>query len=160
MIDSVRIRPARQSDIDPLTAIRREAILTLAIERYGEDGAHDWAHSATADRVQRAIGEHQVFVAEIFGKPVGWVEVEGNKIEGLYVQPELAQKGIGSALLLHAERKIRFAGYLTVTLDASWNAEDFYLRRDYRPVSERSPDTGRGGHIGQVCSSEASRESR
>ncbi len=138
MVDSLRIRAARPDDVEPLTAIRREAILTLSSER-----ARDWANSATPDRVCGAIEEHQVRVAEKAGQPVGWIEVEHNRIEGMYVRPNHARRGIGSALLAHAEERIRSAGYSTAELDASWNAEQFYINRGYEPLSERLPDSGR-----------------
>ena len=73
--DLLRIRHACSSDVDSLTRIRREAILRLASEQLGSKGARDWANSATSDRVQRAIEEHLVGVAELSGQPVGWVEV-------------------------------------------------------------------------------------
>jgi GNAT superfamily N-acetyltransferase len=140
VVDSLRIRAARPDDVEPLTAIRREAILTLSSEEVGGVGrARDWANSATPDRVCGAIEEHQVRVAEKAGQPVGWVEVERNRIEGMYVRPNHVRRGIGSALLAHAEERIRSAGYSTAELDASWNAEQFYINRGYEPLSERLP---------------------
>ncbi|MBV7329851.1 GNAT family N-acetyltransferase [Chloroflexi bacterium TSY] len=143
MNDSLTIRSARPDDAEVLIMIRREAILILATEKMGNNCAHDWANSAAPNRVQQAIAEHQVSVAEIAEQPVGWVEVEGNRIEGLYIQPEQARQGIGSALLAHAEEQIRSAGYPSAALDASWNAEQFYIDRGYQPQLEGSPDSGR-----------------
>ena len=94
MVDSLKIRAARPDDVEPLTAIRREAILTLSSEEVGGGRARDWANSATPDRVCRAIEEHQVRVAEEAGQPVGWVEVERNRIEGMYVRPNHVRRGI------------------------------------------------------------------
>jgi len=143
VIDPLSIRPAWTDDVEVLTTIRREAILTLATGKMGRSDARGWANSAGPNRVRRAIEVHQVWVAEIAAQPVGWVEFNGNRIEGLYVRPARAQQGVGSRLLAHAEAQIWSAGYRTVMLDASWNAEQFYINRDYQPLSERSPERGR-----------------
>lgn len=143
MIKSLSIRYARLNDVEVLTTIRHKAILTLAAEKMGTDQASDWANSATPNRICCAIKDHLVFVAEIAKEPVGWVEVASNRIEGLYVRPEQAHQGVGSALLAHVEAQIWSANYQSVVLDASWNAEQFYLNRGYQPLAERSPETGR-----------------
>ena len=136
------IRCARSSDVDALMAIRHEAILALASGTYGRDAAQEWAQGGTVARVQRALLEDQLFVAEL-NETLGWVEFAANEIKGLYVRPAQAQQGIGSALLTYAEQAILAAGYETITLDASWNAEEFYMRRGYQPIAERSLKTGR-----------------
>jgi putative acetyltransferase len=109
----------------------------------GQNEAQQWADAAAPDRVQRALEQHQIWVAELKGKPVGWVEVTGDSIAGMYVDPQHAGQGIGSALLAHAERGIRAAGYPAVRLHASWNAEAFYQQRGYQAVGARSVEEGR-----------------
>lgn len=109
----------------------------------GEEAAQRWADAAPPDRVQRALEVHQIWVAEYLGAVVGWVEVDGDHIAGMYVDPQHAGQGIGATLLAHAEGAIQVAGYPAVRLEASWNAEDFYLRRGYQVVGERSIEEGR-----------------
>ena len=140
---SIRIRPARQIDTSDLAAIRRNAILVLATPEMGEQRAREWADSSADERVLRAINEHEVWVAERDDVAVGWVEIDQARIEGMYVCPNRARGGIGSMLLLHAEDRIRSAGHAVVALDASWNAEEFYLRRGYEPHSQHQADAGR-----------------
>ena len=143
MIDWPSIRSARPDDVEALTTIRREAILKLAAQKMGRMRARAWANSAAPDRVRRALEEQGVYVAEMGGQAVGWIEIDGNCIKGLYVQPERAYQGIGSALLVHAEGLIRSSDFLFAVLDASCNAEQFYINRGYQPLSDRSPDLGR-----------------
>lgn len=143
MSHTIHLRPAHFDDIATLTQIRRVAILTLTAPTLGQEAAQHWADAAASNRVQRALKIHQVWVAECMDAAVGWVEVDGDHIAGMYVQPKYAGQGIGSALLAHAEGEIRAAGYSAVRLAASWNAEAFYLRRGYRPLGERSVEEGR-----------------
>ena len=139
----IRIRAARQVDTSDLAAIRRNAILVLATPEMGEQRAREWADSSAYERVRRAIDEHVIWVAEHEGVAVGWVEIYQARIEGMYVCPDHARGGVGSALLRHAEDRIRSAGHAVVALDASSNAENFYLRRGYELHSQRQADAGR-----------------
>ncbi len=143
MIESVSLRLAQASDETVLIAIRRDAILRLAVTKMGEDGVKAWADSAAVDRVQRAIDLHEVWLADQRGGPVGWVELHLDRIEGLYVRSTRARRGLGSALLLHAEARIKSAGYSAALLDASSNAEEFYLRRGYEMLPEEGANGSR-----------------
>ncbi|MBW2242557.1 MAG: GNAT family N-acetyltransferase [Deltaproteobacteria bacterium] len=137
------IRPALRADAQLLAAIRRDAILTLATPTYGLDRARDWADSSAVERIHRAIEDHEVWLSEFENAVVGWIEIDRDRVEGIYVSPDLAGRGIGSALLMYAEGRIRSAGYCAAALDASWNAEPFYLRRGYEAQAERSAEGGR-----------------
>jgi putative acetyltransferase len=133
--ENLRIRSANPMDADELLAIRRDAIMALA-EGYGRVAAEQWATAAHADRAAKAIATNSVWVAQFGSKIVGWVEVGNATIERLYVSPTAGRLGVGSALLIHAERAIRDAGASIVYLDASPNAEAFYARRGYRRAGE------------------------
>jgi putative acetyltransferase len=133
--ENLRIHSANPTDADELLAIRRDAIMALAVE-YGRVAAERWATAAHPDRAAKAIATNSVWVTQLGSKVVGWVEVSGATIESLYVSPAAARLGVGSSLLTHAERQIRDAGASIAYLDASPNAEAFYARRGYRRVGE------------------------
>ncbi len=143
MKESHIIRAARADEVMALAAIRRDAIIVLSSGALGRAGAQDWAYSAGTDRVHRAIGDHHVYVADLRGDAVGWIEIVENRVEGLYVHPSHSGRGVGGALLLHAEERMNRAGHLFVELDASYNAEGFYMRRGYEPGGKRHPKSGR-----------------
>jgi GNAT superfamily N-acetyltransferase len=92
--------------------------------------AEKWAARAAADRIARAIREHDVWVA-VEGAAIGWVEVDRDRVAALYVSPSCSRRGVGSALLARAETSIRSSGYATAHLESSQNALAFYLRRGY-----------------------------
>jgi putative acetyltransferase len=96
---STLLRPARPFDALRLAAIRRESILVLARSHLGDRDAQSWADSSRDDRVRRAIAEHKVWLAELDGAVIGWVEVHRERIEALYVHPDFAGRGVGSRLL-------------------------------------------------------------
>jgi GNAT superfamily N-acetyltransferase len=84
-----------------------------------------------------------VWVADVDEVVVGWVALVGNRVVGLYVDPPHACRGFGSRLLAHAERALEAEGAPTVTLEASRNAEEFYLRRGYEASADRAADGAR-----------------
>jgi putative acetyltransferase len=126
----MHIRRAAISDQETLARIRREAILALAVPAMSIEQAEQWAAQVAADRITRAIGEHDVWVA-VGEAAIGWVEVDRDHIAALYVSPPCSRQGVGSALLAHAEFSIQCSGYPAVRLEASQNALAFYLRRGY-----------------------------
>lgn len=131
-------RRANSLDVAALESIRRRAILELVMPAAGEAYALDWIDSTVPERVKRAINSNEVWVADTDGDIAGWIEIEGNRIAALYVQPDVAGRGVGSGLLEHAENQIRSHGFHRVTLEASLNAERFYEHRGYEEAPGES----------------------
>ena len=126
----MQIRRAEAADEEALASIRRSAILALAVPAISMEQAKKWATRAAADRIARAIQEHDVWVA-VEGAAIGWVQVDRDRVAALYVSPSCSRRGVGSVLLARAETSIRSSGYATARLESSQNALDFYLRRGY-----------------------------
>lgn len=126
----MQIRRAEAADEEALASIRRRAILALAVPAMSREQAGRWATRGAADRVVRAMREHDVWVA-VEGTAIGWVEVDRDRVAALYVSPSCSRRGVGSALLTFAETSIHSSGYTTARLESSPNAFDYYLRRGY-----------------------------
>lgn len=135
----IEIRRADPSDHMALSAIRRSAILELAVAAMSTSQAEQWANRAAADRVTRAILHHAVWIA-VQEAPIGWVEVDEDRVAALYVAPHCSGRGVGSRLLLRAEAAIRDGGHATARLETSPNAATFYLHRGYLPSEARTAD--------------------
>jgi GNAT superfamily N-acetyltransferase len=135
----MQIRRAEAADEEALTSIRRSAILALAVPAMSMEQAETWATRAAADRIARAIRDHDVWVA-VDGAVIGWVEVDRDRVAALYVSPSYSRRGVGSVLLACAETSIRSSGYTTVRLESSQNALAFYLRRDYHQCGPPDAD--------------------
>jgi GNAT superfamily N-acetyltransferase len=126
----MQIRGAKATDEQALAHIRRSAILTLAVPAMSVEQAETWAARVAADRIARAIRDHEVWVA-IESAAIGWVEVDQDRVAALYVSPSCSNRGVGSALLARAETSILRSGYTTARLESSQNALAFYLCRGY-----------------------------
>jgi GNAT superfamily N-acetyltransferase len=133
----MQIRRAEGTDEEALARIRRRAILALAQGAMSMEQAEQWAMGAAADRIARAIRDHEVWVA-VEEAVIGWVEVDRDRVAALYVSPSCSHCGVGSALLARAETSIHSSGYTMARLESSQNALDFYLHRGY--VRSSPPD--------------------
>jgi GNAT superfamily N-acetyltransferase len=102
--------------------------------------AEAWAATLTAEGMERKLRELEIWVAEVNGAVVGWGAIRDDRLEGLYTDPELAGRGVGTGLLGLLEELMRTRGIATVMLDASANAEKFYCKRGYAPVGPRTPE--------------------
>ena len=119
--DVRQIRRAEAAGEEVLASIRCRSILTLAVPAMSMEQAEKWATRAAADRIVRAIREHNVWVA-VEGTAIGWVEVDRDRVAALYVSPSCSRREVGSVLLAQAETSIRRSGYATARLESSQNA--------------------------------------
>src|SRR5438270_591071 len=88
----MQIRRAEAADEEALASIRRRAILALAVPAMSREQAERWATRGAADRVARAMREHDVWVA-VEGAAIGWVEVDRDRVAALYVSPSCSRRG-------------------------------------------------------------------
>jgi len=102
--------------------------------------AEVWAATLTAEGMERKLRELEIWVAEVNGTVLGWGAIRGDRLEGLYSDPEFAGRGFGTELLGLLEALMRARGIPAITAEASANAEEFYRRRGYEPVGPRTPD--------------------
>lgn len=102
----------------------REALMQFNCERVGADG-HTPLCLVEYDSVGNVIG------GLLGGTYWGWMYVDI-----LWVHEDHRRKGIGSKLLLEAEREAAQRGCHHVHLDTmSWQAPDFYKKHGYEVVA-------------------------
>jgi GNAT superfamily N-acetyltransferase len=137
------IRRATSADGRRLHDIRHAAISTLAPTGMPEEMAQRWAQSWSIGTVEQILTDRDVWVFECDGGVLGWVSFTGSEIDGLYTDPLFVRRGIGSCLLTFAESQIASRGASEACVEASRNAEDFYLRRGWEPTGPRPADGAR-----------------
>ena len=122
-----RIRRARPDERLDLEGIQRRA--STALPEYREQlEAHPDAIDLPAEPIERG----QVLVAEIDDRIAGFavvLETDGTaELDGLFVEPDLWRRGIGSALVEAAIHEARRRGLSLLTVVAGPSAKDFYER--------------------------------
>jgi putative acetyltransferase len=125
-------RPATLGDAPALLDLRQRSILELAARGLPAGEAEAWAAKLTLGGMQTKLRELEIWVAELDGVPAGWGAIRGDTLEGLYIAPEFAGRGIASGMLTRLEGLMIGRGVAAVRAEASSNAMDFYLRRGYR----------------------------
>ena len=93
------------------------------------------------------LARQELWIAEGEDGPVGFANVEGDWLNGLYVAPDAAGSGVGSALL-DLVKGIRPNGFCLWVFESNTPAREFYRRRglldlertDGSANMERTPD--------------------
>ncbi|MCB4768194.1 GNAT family N-acetyltransferase [Ancylobacter sp. Lp-2] len=148
-----RLEKARPEDAEAMLVVHRAAIRASAAAFYEPDIIEAWAPlplrpdhiDALAHRLD--TGEEEAVVARARNGTIiafGSFVPGGRELRAVYVAPEHGRLGIGGALLQALELRARKYGLTEFVLDASLNAEAFYVRHGYT-VERKGEHLLRGG---------------
>jgi len=126
---SARLRRALSSDATAVAALhlaaRRHAMPYLP-ELRSDDGVRAWTR-------ETLLPKAEVWIAEIGGKPVGYLALVDDILDHLYVGPGHQGQGVGSLLLAKA-KALRPAGLRLYAFQRNRRARAFYEARGFAPV--------------------------
>ena len=120
-------RPEERLDLE---ALQRRASTALPEYR-----AQLEAHPDAIKLPPEQIEHEQVIVAELDGQVAGFAAVVGGELDGLFVEPDLWRRGIGSVLVEAATHEARRCGF-TLSVTAGPSAREFYKRRGFAVEGE------------------------
>jgi GNAT superfamily N-acetyltransferase len=124
-----RLRRARPSDATAVAALhlaaRRHAMPYLA-ELHSDDAVRVWTR-------ETLLPKAEVWIAEIAGRPVGYLALVDDILDHLYVAPEHQAQGVGGLLLAKAQA-LRPAGLRLYAFQRNRHARAFYEARGFVPV--------------------------
>ena len=134
------LRPFLPADASALAALFRASIEELAAEDYDEDQRAAWASLADDETAFGArLAGALTIVALIEGQIAGFASLRDNStFDMLYVRPDVARQGVGSALADAVERLAEGRGVKTLGVDASDAARDFFTARGYAPKTRNT----------------------
>ncbi len=133
-------RQATLEDASVLLDLRRRSILELAFTGLPAGEAESWAAKLTLAGMERKLRELEIWVAELDGVVAAWGAIRGDILEGLYIAPRFAGRGVASGMLTRLEGLMIARGVAAVHAEASSNALGFYLRRGYRTSGPQTAD--------------------
>lgn len=137
----VMYRAALARDAADQAEVFYHAVMQGAATHYTLDERRAWAQAlpreASAWAVRQAL--YTTLVATCDGRCVGFLEMDvtDGRIETLYVWPSLAGRGIGTTLLVHAERMLLEQGVGRVEMEVSLVLYERLLRRGWESLGEQ-----------------------
>ncbi|MFP3341674.1 GNAT family N-acetyltransferase [Vreelandella aquamarina] len=137
----VTYRAALARDAGDQAEVFYHAVMQGAAAHYGLDERLAWANAlpreASAWAARQAL--YTTLVAACDGRCVGFLElnISAGRIETLYVWPSLAGRGIGTTLLIHAERILLEHGVSQVEIEASLVLFERLQRRGFDNLGEQ-----------------------
>lgn len=112
------------------------AVRVLCATHYSPEIIEGWLANRSAQGYLRGIGSGAIIVAEAASNVIGFGEGIPGEVLAVFVNPDFANRGIGSALLEHTLRLAqKHQG--PVRLESTLNAVGFYERFGFSQV-ERS----------------------
>lgn len=136
----VMYRAALARDAADQAEVFYHAVMQGAATHYTLDERRAWAKAlpreGSAWGVRQAL--YTTLVATCDGRCVGFLELDlvAGRVETLYVWPSLAGRGIGTTLLVHAERLLLEEGKGRIEIEASLVLYERLLRRGWENHGE------------------------
>ncbi|MBM3551851.1 MAG: GNAT family N-acetyltransferase [Alphaproteobacteria bacterium] len=150
------LRPFLPADAAMLAALFRESVDELAADDYDDAQREAWASKADDQEAFGALlAGDLTIVALVDGEIAGFASLKDNAdFHMLYVRPELARRGVGSALADAIEKIAAGRGTKTLTVDASDAARDFFAARGYVATTRNTIEIG-GQWLGNTTMTKA-----
>lgn len=140
MSNEFPLRPFLPADTMALRDLFAQSIEELTADDYDEDQRLAWAASAAdADAFRARLGGTLTLIVQVEGEYLGFGSLKDNKtIDMLYVHPDFAGEGVGTAIADALEKIAGARGAEAVTVDASDTAMPFFESRGYAAVQRNS----------------------
>ncbi|WUH99351.1 GNAT family N-acetyltransferase [Spirillospora sp. NBC_00431] len=138
---TVNIRMFQPEDAPRLSAIVQRCLREVNSRDYPNHIIDKMCAHFTAERFVELSGSRRIYVAEE-GRVVGTVSRDGNKVYTMFIDPDLAGRGIGRQLMQHIEAQAAHDGYDFMETGASITAHGFYLKLGYTDVRESETEFG------------------
>lgn len=137
----LHLRPYRDEDAAATLAVFRRAIRGLASRDYTAEQVEAWASpDIDPDVWAQRRRARRTQVAEVDGRVVGFTDVDADGyVDMLFVDPGVARRGVGSALLDWARATATELGADELTTHASLTARPVFEAHGFTVVAEQRP---------------------
>jgi putative acetyltransferase len=144
----VTIRPATTDDTPAIAEMHAASARELGRRHYDETQVRAWAGGKRPERYPVDEPGEYFVVATAEGTDIagfGHLQLDEGEVQAVYVNPEYARRGVGSALLAHLEATAKESGLTECHLWASLNAVPFYEQAGWQVVDSEVVETSGDG---------------
>jgi putative acetyltransferase len=127
------LRPFLAADTPMLAAIFVASVEELTGDDYSKAQQQAWAGAADdEEQFGKRLASELTLIATLQNSPVGFASLKGtDHIDMLYVHPGAVGQGVASMLCDALEKLAGSRGAKSLSVDASDNAQEFFLKRGY-----------------------------
>lgn len=132
----MKIRPGTTHDLPALTAIWRRSV----------EATHEFLTPSDIDilepEARQGLAVLELWVAEVDGIAAGFLAMQGNTMEALFIDPEHTGKKLGTEFIAHAQKIRGSNAELRVDVnEQNPAARGFYLSQGFREVGRSETDS-------------------
>jgi GNAT superfamily N-acetyltransferase len=139
----MEIRTATRDDAAAIHDLHTRSVKGLWGTHYSEAQIGGWIAGRSPEGYVPAISREELFVAEADSELLGFGHAANDSVKAIFVDPDVAGTGVGTALLQHALAQIGKHGAGPTRLTSTLNAVGFYERFGFRATGKRSIENGR-----------------
>ena len=118
-------------------AVHKASVRELCAKSYSAEHMQSWFEDRTPEIYSPALAARQIWVAEQYGKVVGFVGAKLGEVTLLFVLPQVTGQGIGSSLFEHGLAIAEGSPSQPVMVVATKNSESFYAAHGFVTVEEQ-----------------------
>ena len=140
------VREPREAGLGAIGDAHVAAIEAFGPDAYDDEAVGAWAATDRPPAERYDLDDGYWVVAERSGELAGFghLDPDESEVVAVYVHPDHARRGVGSALLAGLEGYARGVGAPELTLTASRNAVAFYERTGYERRGPVAHETSAG----------------
>ena len=130
----MKIRKASEADKENISNLHIASIKKLCSNHYTHEQLSAWTSVLTPSVYDQALKEKIVLVAydsQQNLQGLGILDIENSEISAIYINPDVAGKGIGTTLLNELELTARSSKIFRITVHSTLNAKNFYMNNGY-----------------------------
>ena len=134
----MHLRKALAHEAEALWNLRNLAIRHGCASSYSPDIIQKWTPDAMPEHYRKMIIENPFYVIDIQGVLVasGYLDLRAASVEAIFTLPGFTGKGLASQIIAAIKQEAITRGMTRLTLEATPNAADFYLRHGFESLGE------------------------
>jgi len=134
----MQLRKAQAHEAEALWNLRNLAIRHGCVSSYSPEIIRNWTPEAMPEHYRKMIIDNPFYVIDAQGVLVasGYLDLNAASVEAIFTLPGYTGKGLASQIIGAIKDEAAARGITRLTLEATPNAADFYLRHGFEWLGE------------------------